>query len=82
MQKFNRVLQNLQKLKDEEVSRFYNNLNDVSSQSAALLCIHSEEEAELEAFLLENIASEMNNVSKKFNSGGTHCQIFRILAFV
>ena len=82
LQKFNRVLQNLQKLKDEEVSRFYNNLNDVSPQSAALLCIHSEEEAELEAFLLENIASEMNNVSKKFNSGGTHCQIFRILAFV
>ena len=36
----------------------------VSPQSAFLLCIHSEEGTELEAFSLENIASKMDNISK------------------
>ena len=43
---------------------FYSNLHDVNQQSAVLLCIHSKEETELEAFLLENIASKMGNASK------------------
>ena len=64
LQKFNPVLQSFQKLKDEEVSKFYYKLHDVSPQSAVLLCIHSEEEAELEAFSLENIDSKMDNISK------------------
>ena len=64
MQKFNPVLQSFPKLKDEEVSKFYNKLHYVSPQSAVLLCIHSEEETELEAFSLENIASKMDNISK------------------
>ena len=64
MQKCNPVLQSFQKLKDEEVSKFYNNLHDASPQSAVLLCIDSEEETELEAFSLEKIASKMDNVSK------------------
>ena len=69
----------MQKLKDEEVSKFYNNLHDVSPQSAVLLCIHSDEETELETFLLENIASEMNNVPKDFIQEE---HIFRIHDFV
>ena len=64
LQNFNQVLQSFRKLKDEEVSKFYSNLHDVSSQSAVLLCIHSEEETELEALPLENIASKMDNISK------------------
>ena len=64
LHKFNPVLQSFRKLKDEEVSKFYNKLHNVSPQSAVLLCIHSEEETELEAFSLDNIASKMDNVSK------------------
>ena len=41
LQKFNLVLQAFRKLKDDEVSKFYNKLHDVSPQSAVLLCIHS-----------------------------------------
>ena len=41
-----------------------NKLNHVGPQSAVLLCIHSEEETELEVFSLENIASKMDNISK------------------
>ena len=58
------MLQSFRKLKDEDVSKFYNKLHDVNPQSAVLLCIHSEEETDLEAFLLENIASKMDNISK------------------
>ena len=47
-----------------EVSKFYNKLYDVSPQTAVLLSIHSEEETELEAFSLKNIASKMGNTSK------------------
>ena len=79
LQKFNPVLQSFRKLKDEDVSKFYNKLHDVSPQSAVLLCIHSEEETVLEAFSLENIASKY---IKRFNSGWTHRQIFKILTFV
>ena len=64
MQKVNPVLQSFPKLKDEEVSKFCNKLHDVSPQSAVLLCSHSEEETELEAFSLENTASKMSNISK------------------
>ena len=63
LQKFNPVLQSFRKLKDEEVSKFYNKLHDVSPQSAVLSCIHSEEEIELEEFSLENIASKRDNIS-------------------
>ena len=41
-----------------------NKLHHVGPQSAVLLCIHSEEETELEVFSLENIASKMDNISK------------------
>ena len=58
------MLQSFWKLKDEEVSKFYNKLHVISPQSAVLLCIHSEEEPELEAFSLENVAIKMNNISK------------------
>ena len=57
------MLQSFRKLKDEEVSKFYNKLHDVSPQSAVLSCIHSEEEIELEEFSLENIASKRDNIS-------------------
>ena len=63
LQKFSPVLQSFRKLKDEEVSKFYNKLHDVSPQSAVLLYIHSEEETELETFSLENIATKMDNIS-------------------
>ena len=55
---------NFPKLKDEKVYIFYSNLHDVNQQSAVLSCIHSKKETELEAFLLENIASKMSNASK------------------
>ena len=64
LQRFNPVLQSFRKLKDEDVSKFYNKLHDVSPQSAVLLCIHSEEETVLEAFSLENIASKIDNITK------------------
>ena len=64
MKNFNPVLQSFQRLKDEEVSQFYNNLHYVSPQYAVLLCIPSEEETELEPFSLDNIASKMDNVSE------------------
>ena len=64
LQKFNSVLQSFQKLKDEEVSKFCIKLHDISPQSTVLLCIHPEEETELEAFSLENIASKMDDISK------------------